>query len=308
MTDVTPHGGEAERGQAGGASDARSDGAQASGRTSPSLAGRVAVVTGASSGIGLATARRLVAAGATVIGVDRDEPGLAAAHGELGVIPVVADVSRPDVWPTVLGAVERAAEVAPGGVAVVHLNAGIASGQPDLLAMDVDAYRRIMGVNVDHVVFGAQALLPLLEADGGGALVVTASLAGLVAFAADPVYTATKHAVVGLVRALAPHWAPRGVRINAVCPGMVDTPLIAGEVHDLLLEAGFPLIDADDVAAAVMAAAVGEDTGQAIVVQAGLEPTPYRFARPPGPREAGAVGRVPPGLFGDTGRPTTAAG
>jgi len=84
---------------------------------------------------------------------------------------------------------------------------------------------------------------------------------------------------------------------------MVDTPLLTGEVRDMLVGAGIPLIDADRVAEAVVEVAAGRDSGQAVIVQAGREPTAYRFARPPGPRGEGAEGRVPPGLLGDPGQP-----
>ena len=147
-----------------------------------------------------------------------------------------------------------------------------------------DQYRRILAVNVDGVVFGARALVPELIARGGGALVATASLAGLVAFAADPVYALTKHAVVGLVRALALTLTGHGITVTAVCPGLVDTPLV-DDVRDALAAAQFPLIAPGAVVEAVLGCMLGEGTGQAVVVQAGREPTPFRFARPPGPRQ-----------------------
>ena len=208
------------------------------------------------------------------------------------------DVSRGADWDSVLDTVRGL-----GGVDVVHLNAGVTTGQEDLTLLEDDAYRRIMGVNIDGVVFGVRALLPEIEARGGGAIVVTASLAGLIAFPADPMYTMTKHAVVGLVRSLAPRLADRGVRINAICPGLVDTPLIDGEVRDALAGSGFPLIAADSVAEAVFGAAVGSDTGQAVVVQAGREPVAYRFSGAPGPRAPGAEGKIPPGWLADPSRP-----
>lgn len=266
----------------------------------PGAGGRTVLVTGAASGIGLATARRFHDAGDRLLAVDVDPAGLERLADELGAETLVADVATPEAWAGIVEAVRR-----HGGVDVVHLNAGVTTGIEDIATLTDDAYRRIMGVNVDHVVFGARALVPELLASGGGALVATASLAGLVAFAGDPIYTLTKHAVVGLVRALAPRLADQGVTVNAICPGMVDTPLLGGEVRDMLVGAGFPLIDADSVAAAVFDLVAGGETGQLLVVQAGREPTPYRFARPPGPRQPGAEGQVPPGLLGDTGEPSS---
>ena len=252
---------------------------------------KVAVVTGAASGIGRATSNRLAAEGATIVAVDRDETGARAVAESLGGVAVRADVGRAADWDAVVETVRDL-----GRVDAVYLNAGVTTGQGDITALSDDQYRRIMSVNVDGVVFGARALLPALVSRGGGALVATASLAGVVAFAADPIYALTKHAVVGFVRALALTAAEHGVTVNAVCPGLVDTPLV-DDVRDALAAARFPLIAPEAVAEAVLGCVTGEATGQAVVVQAGREATPYRFSRPPGPRQAGAEGRVPPGLL-----------
>lgn len=260
------------------------------------LQGRIALVTGGASGIGLASARRLHDAGAQVVLVDLDADAVAKAAADLDGVAVVADVGRPEQWSAVLAAVDAA-----GGVDVVHLNAGIALGQEDVTQLLEDDYRRIMAVNVDHVVYGVRALVPRLVDRGGGVVVVTASLAGLVAFAGDPIYALTKHAVVGFVRSLAPRLREQGIRVNAICPGMVDTPLLDGPVRALLAAAEFPLIDARSVAEAVFRAVIGDDSGRAVVVQAGREPELFRFARPPGPRVPGAEGAVPPGRLGDAG-------
>ncbi len=91
-------------------------------------------------------------------------------------------------------------------------------------AMTIERYRRMMGVNVDGIVFGLQALLPRLQT--GASIVVTASLAGITPYAIDPLYAMSKHAVVGLVRSLAPTLAERDIRINALCPGGIDTAII----------------------------------------------------------------------------------
>ncbi len=244
----------------------------------------VALITGAASGIGAAVARRLSTGGATCVLVDLDGEGAERLAKEVGGVWLAADVSTEEAS---LRAVELAQEKY-GRLDLVHLNAGVTSGV-DLAAFDAAAYRKAVGVNVDGVVFGVAASLPLLKRSGGGAIVVTASLAGLVGYDGDPIYTMTKHAVVGLVRALATPLAKENIRIDAVCPGFTDTPLVA-EARELFTSAGFPLLDADDVAAAVESAFYSEDTGTLLIVQPGRQPVPYRYAGVPGP----ATGQRPP--------------
>lgn len=265
-----------------------------------SLQGKVAVVTGAASGIGLASARRMAALGAVVVAVDVDEVGAERAAKELGGRAVVADVSEVSEWARIVDAA-----AALGGIDVALLNAGVTTGQQDIAELGDDEYRRIMGVNVDGVVFGARAVVPSMADKGGGAIVATASLAGLIAFPGDPVYTLTKHAVVGFVRALAPRLAEQHITVNAVCPSLVDTPLIDGEIRDTLAGAGFPLIDPDAVAEAVLYCVGHDETGQAVFVQLGWEPTPYRFGHPPGPRLEAVKGKVPPGWLAEQRPPTS---
>jgi len=224
-----------------------------------------ALVTGGASGIGAAIVAALEAEGTDVEVLD-------LRHG--------FDVGDPRAWEPVTPA------------DLVCLNAGIDTGESDIRLLGDDAYRAIMRANVDGVVYGVRQLAPLMRK--GSAFVVTASLAGLVPMPSDPVYTLTKHAVVGFVRAVAPQLAERGIRINMVCPGIVDTPLVRGEGRARLEAAGFPLLAPEDVAAAVLVAAVSEETGQAWVVQPGREPTQFRFPNVPGPRGEGAAGLRPP--------------
>ena len=252
----------------------------------------MAVVTGGGSGIGLATATRLAEAGASVAVVDLDGRSAEAAAGELGGLGLQADVGRSEAWPGIVEAVTSRF----GGIDLAHLNAGVTTGEADITKVTDDIYRRAVGVNVDGVVFGVRALVPALSARGGGAIVATASLAGLIGFSPDPIYCLTKHAVVGLVRSLVPQLAERHITINAVCPSIVDTPLI-DDMRNMLEGSGFPLIDVGAVAEAVVDRLVGEETGQAMVIQAGREALPFRFARPPGPRAGGAVGKMPPAGF-----------
>jgi NAD(P)-dependent dehydrogenase (short-subunit alcohol dehydrogenase family) len=218
-----------------------------------------AVVTGSAGGIGRALVAALEAEGTTVRGLD-------LADG--------FDVSDPTAWLDV-----EAADL-------VCLNAGVLSTGDGT----VDDYRRILGVNVDGVVFGVQALAPRMR--DGSAFVVTASLAGLIPMESDPLYVLTKHAVVGYARSMAPLLEPRGIRINLVCPGIVRTPMTA-DAQERLEAAGFPLMEPEQIAAAVLFAGRSALTGQAWVCQPGREPTLFRFPGVPGPRVEGAEGMVP---------------
>jgi len=234
-----------------------------------------ALVTGAASGIGRAIAERLASDGYDVVRAD-----IVPAEGGLRL-----DVSDPEDWRRVAAGLER--------LDVACLNAGVVTGTGDLAEMSDEQYRRTVGVNVDGVVFGLRALLPVLERDGGGRIVVTASLAGLMPAENDPVYAGTKHFLVGFVRSVAPQLAARGVTIDAVCPGIVDTPIL-GAWRSRLEEAAFPLLRPEEVAEAVVAALADPSTGQAWVCQLGREPEPYRFHGVPGPRLPGVEGVRPP--------------
>ncbi len=257
-----------------------------------SLGGKVAIVTGGGSGIGLASATLLAEAGASVAVVDLDGTTAEGAAAELGGLGLQADVGRSEAWPGIIDAVISRF----GGIDLAHLNAGVITGEADITKVTDEIYRRAVGVNVDGVVFGVRALVPALSGRGGGAIVATASLAGLIGFSPDPIYCLTKHAVVGLVRSLVPQLAERHITINAVCPSIVDTPLI-DDMREMLEESGFPLIDVSAVSKAVVDCLGGEESGQAMIIQAGREAVPFRFPRPPGPRAGGTVGQMPPAGF-----------
>jgi NAD(P)-dependent dehydrogenase (short-subunit alcohol dehydrogenase family) len=226
---------------------------------------RTAIVTGASGGIGRAIVERLERDGAVVQELD-----LATAF----------DVSDPTAWQSI----DR--------VDLACLNAGVATSIAEITELTAEEYRRIVAVNVDGVVYGVRRLARVME--DGDAIVVTSSLAGLTGVESDPIYALTKHAVIGFVRSVAPQLAERGIRLNAVCPGFADTPMVAGELRASLEEAGFPLLAPEDVAEAVLTAASSEGTGEAWIVQPGREPEPYRFRGLPGPRVPGAEGVAPP--------------
>ena len=149
--------------------------------------GKVALVTGGASGIGLATARMLSERGATLAVVDRNGAAAERVATELGGLAVEADVSRPEEWPSIIEAVTGRF----GGIDLAHLNAGITTGEGDITQVTDETYRREVGVNVDGVFFGMRAVVPSMTERGGGAIVATASLAGLIGFSPDPVYCMT---------------------------------------------------------------------------------------------------------------------
>jgi len=209
-----------------------------------------ALVTGGASGIGAAVAATLEAEGTDVRVLD---------------LTTGFDVSDLAQWESV------------EPVDFAFLNAGIGGAGDDLAG-----YRRAVGVNVDGVVFGVRRMAETMAP--GSAIVVTASLAGLVPMPLDPVYTLTKHAAVGYARAMAPGLAERGIRIGVVCPGFVDTPIVTPELREWIVSEGIPLMAPEHVAAAVLHAARFEETGHVWVVQPGRAPVDYEFRGVPGPR------------------------
>jgi NAD(P)-dependent dehydrogenase (short-subunit alcohol dehydrogenase family) len=140
-----------------------------------------------------------------------------------------------------------------------------------------------MAINLDGVVFGVQAALPVLRARGGGDIIATASMAGLTATPFDPIYGANKAAVVGLVRALGPAIEPDRIRINALCPSFADTDILT-PLKDHLVRTGFPILTVDTVVDAFMGVLTSEDTGQCWHVVPGRPSEPFRFRGVPGPR------------------------
>lgn len=219
-----------------------------------------ALVTGAEGGIGRAICARLEAEGYEVERLD---------------LVTGFDVADPGAWERV------------GRVDVACLNAGITTARSEVAELADEEIDRVLRVNVLGVVYGVRRLARVME---DGAIVATASLAGLMEIPVDPIYGLSKHAVIGFVRSAAPQLRPR---LNAVCPGIVDTPMI-DESRDSLLAAGFPLLRPEEIAEAVWIAATSEERGQAWVVQPGREPLRFRWPGVPGPRVAGAVGMRPP--------------
>ena len=162
-----------------------------------------------------------------------------------------------------------------GRLDIAVLNAGVSSDQPPDLPLDLDRYRRVLGVNLDGVAFGIDATVPEL-ARHAGRILVTSSLAGLGPDQANPLYALTKSAAVGYVRAIAASLAQRDVSINALCPGFTDTAIL-GITRRLIRKQGFPLLTPDDVAAAALTVLRTPGTGQAWTAVAGRPPQPFTF-------------------------------
>ncbi|MEV4376944.1 SDR family NAD(P)-dependent oxidoreductase [Streptosporangium sp. NPDC049644] len=251
-----------------------------SGALAPDGAGRprVAVVTGAASGIGRACALRLAAENIPSVLVDRSAEGLrslALLTGQETVRLVSGDVSDADVTREAV----RVASEEFGGLTDLFNIAGITGPSGSVEELSGEDFDRVMAVNVRGAFLGIRAAVPVMRRTGSGCIVNMASAIGLVGGRGQAGYTASKHAVVGLTKAAALDLAPYRIRVNCVCPGVVDTPMTQGSVADPALRERFeqahPLgrfAGPDEVAAAVLWLA-GADaafvTGTALTVDGG---------------------------------------
>ncbi len=255
------------------------------------LAGRTAVVTGGGRGIGESVARGLARAGAAVVVAARTEEEIETVAAELSALEhraaaVVCDVTDPV-------SVERLAEEAAGleadnrGIDILVNNAGIAHSAP-LTRTDLGDWNRLLAVNATGTFLCTRAFLPGMVERGWGRVVNVASVAGLAGARYIAAYAASKHAVIGLTRSAAAEVAERGVTVNAVCPGYVDTPMTADSLRRISEKTGRSeaealdailsrtpqrrLIQPDEVAYAVIslcAEAARGINGQSIVIDGG---------------------------------------
>ena len=218
--------------------------------TTTPLAGQVAVITGAASGIGLASAQALVASGARVVMVDRDEVALRAAcapHGD-AMIPLVIDLLDAKACASLV----PAALAKAGRIDILHANAGLYIGG-DLVDAQADAIDRMLNLNVNVVMKNVHDVLPHMIERGSGDIIVTSSLAAHFPTPWEPVYASSKWAINCFVQTVRRQVFKHGIRVGSISPGPVVTALIADWPADKLREAreSGSLLDASEVAEVV---------------------------------------------------------
>src|SRR3990172_3298245 len=266
--------------------------------------GKVALVTGGGSGIGRATSLALARAGASVVVADIGEDGgretvrlIEAAGGKAAFVRT--DVTkREDIERMVAFSEETF-----GGLDIACNNAGIGTPQPRFPAAPEADWDKTMVVDLWAVIAGVQAQVPALRRRGGGVIVNTASIAGLAPYLPDPIYAAAKHGVVGLTRSLAFLKNEANIRVNCVCPGVVDTPMVRRVTGNLTEEqqaqreaflATMPLMKPETIAEAVFMLVTDDSfNGEALSVIYGREPRsiapPVSFAGDPAQERQGAT-------------------
>lgn len=245
------------------------------------FSGSVVLVTGGGSGIGRATAEAFGRAGAQVAVADVAETHAKATVDAIREAGGAAELFLADV--TSEAAVDRLVDrvVAHfGRLDIAHNNAGAGGGVTPLAEVSTEEWRRVIDTDLTSVFLCLKAEIPAMLDSGGGAIVNTASALGLIGAPSMAAYTAAKHGVVGLTRAAALDYARRGIRVNAVCPGVIDTPLLAGLPKGARdqMALGAPLGrlgQPDEAAAAVLwlcSGAASYVTGHALPVDGGAVP------------------------------------
>jgi NAD(P)-dependent dehydrogenase (short-subunit alcohol dehydrogenase family) len=195
------------------------------------LDGRVALVTGAAGVIGTATVQLLAERGARIVAVDRNEKPLQASIENLPAsaqaLAVTADVTQED---EVADYVRRTVDTF-GAVDVFYNNAGIEGDIAPIVSYSLESFRRVLDVNVVGVFLGLKHVLPVMLQQGRGSIVNTASIAGLIGSAEIAAYSASKHAVIGLTKSAAQECASTPVRVNCVCPGLIESRMLSAIIE-----------------------------------------------------------------------------
>lgn len=251
-----------------------------SGQLSGQLTDQRAFITGGASGIGAEMARRFTREGASVVIADVNDTLGKAIAVEVGGEYVHLDVTDSTAWEKIITTHKP--------FDIVCLNAGVATNTDVFGAitnypfqhLDNDSYQHIMSINVDGVVFGARAVIPGMVDRKSGHILVTASLAGIVAIAADPIYGLTKHAMVGLTKSLGAALEPHGVCVSALCPAFLDTPLLSDNTRKNLSLLGLGIMDISIAGDLAMRALTERISGAQWIVMDGQAITQYIPAAP----------------------------
>lgn len=260
--------------------------------TAPTPApGSVALITGGTGGFGRALAAKLRALDVTVVLADLDSERNRQVAKDLDSHFVVLDVTDRAANEAVVAQVEAE----HGRLDVAYLNAGISAAKSDD-ALDMDEFMKVVAIDLFGVVYGVEAARPAIKRAGGGAIVVTASLAGLSPMAGDPAYSVAKGGAVAFVRSMAPRLERESITISAICPGFADTAII-DPIREEFEKAGFPVLTAEEVADAMIAAWTSAEPGAAYVVQPGVGTLPYKFKGVPSAKTgSGETAVVPEAL------------
>jgi NAD(P)-dependent dehydrogenase (short-subunit alcohol dehydrogenase family) len=257
---------------------------------------KVAIVTGGGSGIGRATAKALAEAGAFIVVADVNQQGGAETLSEIEKAGGECAFVDVDVRDSVaLEKMVTFAEETFGGLDILYNNAGVGTPRPRFPDAKREDWDRTLMIDLWAVIAGTQAAVPALRRRGGGVIVNTASVAGLIAYAPDPIYAAAKHGVVGFTRSLQYLKDEANIRVNCICPGVVDTPMVRYDDRNLTPEekaqrdtllSTMPLMAPETIAEAVLKLIEDESlNGVAMAVTYGRPPRlvdqPFHFRRDP---------------------------
>ncbi|MCF6743427.1 SDR family oxidoreductase [Blastococcus sp. KM273128] len=250
--------------------------------------GSVALITGGTGGFGRALATKLREREVTVVLADLDSERNRQVAADLGCEFAVLDVTDRAANEALVARIEGD----HGRLDAAYLNAGISAAKSDDV-LDLDEFMRVVDIDLFGVVYGVAAARPAIKRAGGGAIVVTASLAGLSPMAGDPGYSVAKGGAIAFVRSMAPRLAAEGTTISAICPGFADTAII-DRIRDQFTAAGFPVLTAEEVADAMVMAWGQAEPGAAYVIQPGVGTVPYKFKGVPSAKTASGETAVVP--------------